>query len=686
MSAVRQAIVLVVFAASAAPGPATGAGVPAVELTEIVVRAQRLRLIGEVESASQGTVLAEQFENRPVLRPGEVLEVVPGLVVTQHSGDGKANQYFLRGFNLDHGTDFATRVDGIPVNMPTHAHGQGYTDLNFLIPEFVERVEYRKGTYYADQGNFSAAGAADIRYRPRLDASFAQLHLGSHDYRRAVLGASPEVAGGVLLLGGEYFGNDGPWTLEQRLRKSNALVKYTRGDETDGYALTAMAYDARWRSTDQIPRRAVEDGRLGRFDAVDPTAGGESSRYSLSIDGRRPAGGGALDWNAYAMAYDLDLWSNFTYAIDEQNGDQFEQRDRRRVYGAAAAYENPVTLLGVEGTFRTGAELRYDDIDPVGLYLTVARERRETVREDRVEQASVGAYASQSLQFTPWLRADAGLRVDRFRFDVRSSLAANSGRRDDTILSPKLTLALGPWRETEVFVNAGRGFHSNDARGTTIRVDPVDGVTPVEPVDPLVRAFGAEVGVRTAAIRGLQLAASVWTLRLDSELLFVGDGGATEPSRASRRDGFEVGAYFAPLDYVLLDADLAWTRARYTEYDPAGDRIPNAVESVVSVGLTINRESGWYGGARLRYFGPAPLIEDDSVRSSSTLLVNVEAGYHFTPRVSASLTVFNVFDRDDNDITYFYESRLPGEAEPVGDVHFHPVEPRTVRATLAVKF
>jgi outer membrane receptor protein involved in Fe transport len=278
------------------------------------------------------------------------------------------------------------------------------------------------------------------------------------------------------------------------------------------------------------------------------------------------------------------------------------------------------------------------------------------------------------------------LRADLFDFEVRSSLAANSGSADDSVVSPKFSLILGPWSETELFVNVGKGFHSNDARGTTIRVDPADGVTPVERVDPLVDALGADVGVRTAVLPNLQLTASLWTLKLDSELLFVGDAGITEASRESERRGIEAGAIWNPVSWLILDADLAWSRSRFVESDPAGDRIPGAVECVASVGLAIDHPSGWFGGARLRHFGAAPLIEDDSVRSDPTTLVNLEAGYHITDNIQLSAALFNVFDSRDNDITYLYESQLPGEAQPVNDIHFHPVEPRTFRVTLRATF
>jgi outer membrane receptor protein involved in Fe transport len=675
-------------------GAAGASGIPtASPLEEIVVTATRIGLIGESRAASEGVVLAIQLEGRPVLRPGEILEVVPGLVVTQHSGDGKANQYFLRGFNLDHGTDFATRVDGIPVNMPTHAHGQGYADINFLIPELVDKVRYRKGTYFADEGNFSAAGAADIVYRRKLDSSLASLTFGEHDYYRALLAASPEVGGGILLGALDYSTADGPWDLPQDFRKVNGLVKFSHGEAERGFAVTAMGYDGSWDSTDQIPERAVGGDCeqipfcISRFGYVDDTSGGESHRYSLSVDAwSNHDDGRGWTASAWALDYHLELISNFTYAIDPVNGDQFEQYDDRRVYGGRFEYVWPASLTSLPGSLRAGAELRHDDIEQVGLFLTTQAQRRETVRQDDVTQTSYSAYVSHDQRWNDWLRTELGARFDSFDFDVSSNLAANSGSASDSIASPKATVVFGPWHETEYFLNAGRGFHSNDARGTTIRVDPADGVTPVDRVDPLVAATGAEIGFRSGALPGLQLYGALWGLELDSELLFVGDGGITEPSRESRRYGVELGAFWTPLDWLILDLDYAWSHARFQGNDPAGDHIPGAVEDVASLGIAVNRNDGWFGGARVRYLGEAPLIEDDSVRSDPTLLVNLEAGYRFNRHWSAFLAVFNLFDAADNDITYFYESQLPGEAALVEDIHFHPVEPRTLRATVTVSF
>jgi outer membrane receptor protein involved in Fe transport len=665
---------------------AQAGGIPTSVIEEITVTGQLDRLRGEPLSSSQGIVTQEQLDLRPVLRTGELLEVVPGLIVTQHSGDGKANQYFLRGFNLDHGTDLATSVDGVPVNMPTHGHGQGYTDINFVIPELVRSIEYRKGTYYAETGNFSAAGAVDMRYMDKLDESRVVIEAGQDQYLRGLLAGSSEIGQGSLLYAIDTAHIDGPWQLDENFRKRIALLRYSQPTGDGRFSITAQGYDGEWRATDQVPLRAVQSGAIDRFGYVDGTDGGDSHRYSLAADWRGAVGGGALTALGYAVDYELDLISNFTYFADTENGDQFEQFDDRRIYGADVSWRRAFELGAFTHSFNAGAQMRHDDIGTVGLYRTVERQRLATVREDAVKQTSYSAYASLDTRWTEKIRTSVGLRSDYFDFDVDAGLALNSGTVSDSVVSPKFSLVVGPWSDTEFFFNVGNGFHSNDARGTTIRVDPADGVTPAERVDPLVDATGMDVGLRTALIPTMQLSLSLWGLDLDSELLFVGDAGTTEANRASRRRGVEFAGIWNPLQWLIVDFDLAWSKARFTDFDSAGDYVPGAVERVASLGLAVNHPSGWFGGARFRHFGSAPLIEDDSVRSDGTTLVNVEAGYRFSKRWKVSASVYNVFDREDNDITYFYESQLAGESEPVADIHFHPVEPRTVRMTLTAGF
>lgn len=675
------AVLLLAAAQDAPPAPN-----PREEPPEVIVVGRAEDLVGEARSAAEGRVGQDELRRRPLLRTGEVVETVPGLIVTQHSGSGKANQYFLRGFNLDHGTDFAIWIDGMPVNMPTHGHGQGYADLNFLIPELVERIDYRKGPYSAEEGDFSSAGAARLRTFRTLPRSLARLEFGAFGFQRAVAAHSAQAGPGRVLFGLEGQHYDGPWEIDENFVKYNGLVRWVSGDEENGFDVTLMGYQGEWNSADQIPRRAVEAGTLDRFGVVDPTDGGRSRRFSLSGEWRTGMDAAYTRANVYLIDYRMRLFSNFTYFLDDPvEGDQFEQVDRRLVAGAAVSHRWFDRWFGKDVAVAVGLQTRGDAIGEVGLHRTAARARRSTLRDDEVLQNSAGAWAEAEIRWTEWLRSTAGLRGDLYRWEVDSSIDANSGTETDAIASPKLGLAFGPWARTEFYANAGLGFHSNDGRGATIRVDPTDGVTPVEPVDPLVRSVGAEVGARTAVLPGLQSTLSVFLLDLDSELLFVGDAGLTEPSRPSRRVGFEWANFYRPLPWLTLELDYARTKARFKDSDPAGDRIPGAVEDVLGAGLAVEGLGGFLGAIRVRRFGPRDLVEDGGVRSDATTLVSARVGYE-AKGVTVALEIFNLFNAADDDITYFYESRLPGEPGPVADEHFHPVEPRAFRLSLSLTF
>jgi hypothetical protein len=659
----------------------------------VVIEASHLNQIGISDSANQGIVTAKQLENRPMLRTGELLEAVPGVIVTQHSGDGKANQYFLRGFNLDHGTDFRTTVLGMPVNMPTHTHGQGYTDVNFVIPELVKSVQYKKGTYYADEGDFSAAGAASIDYVRRLDKGLAEIEAGSHGYRRALLADSSTVNGGDLLYAIERAGQDGPWDLPEDYKRWNGTLSYSRTIDDDQFRMTGMAYRSSWNSTDQVPQRALDAGLIGRFGNIDPTDGGETSRYSLSADWKRRMADGAWKANAYWIASRLDLFSDFTYVLDDPvHGDQFHQSEKRRVAGMNIERLWQHKLFDRESETAVGIQLRSDRMSPLGLYATQARQYVSTTREDSVREDAAALYIGNSTRWSPWLRTVAGLRADRLAFDVTSNRPENSGNVSAGTVSPKLSAIVTATSNLEFYLNWGRGFHSNDARGVTLNVDPRTGTpidadgNPVTKATPLAKATGKEIGLRAASLLpGLQTSLSLWQLDLASELVFAGDAGTTEASRPSHREGIELANYFQPSPGWIVDADLALSRARFTDSDPAGPYIPGAIERTLSVGVTAERGK-WSGGLRLRYFGSRPLIEDNTVRAASSTLVNAKLAYAITPNMKLAATVLNLFDRKVSDIDYFYASRLPGESAAVNDVHTHPAEPRGVRLALTVNF
>ncbi|MGH9381138.1 MAG: TonB-dependent receptor [Thermoanaerobaculia bacterium] len=652
----------------------------------IEVRERADDLVGVADAASEGTTGAADLARRPILRAGELVETVPGLIATQHSGGGKANQYFVRGFNLDHGTDLAISVAGVPVNMPTHGHGQGYADLSFLIPELVDRIAFRKGTYAAEDGDFSAAGAASIDLVRSLPEGFVELTGGGNGFRRALVAESLPVGGGDLVAALDAGTYDGPWRRGDDFDRASGLVRYSHGDASRGLSVTALGYDGEWLSTDQVPRRAVESGRIDRFGLLDPGPRGSAERYSLSAEAHRGGDRTLSRVGGYLLHNDFGLVSNFTYFLDDPvNGDQFEQADRRRVGGIEASHWRLTTWAGRPVETTVGFEARHDAIDN-GLYRTRELERLATVREDEVSQWTGGAYAEASVRWHPKIRSVLGVRAEGYTADVESDQPVNSGSRDDSLLAPKASFAFGPWRGTELYLSWGRGFHSNDARGATIRVDPASG-EPVPRVDPLVVAEGTEIGVRTATLPGLQSTLAVFTLELDSELVFVGDGGATEASRPSRRVGVEWTNHYRPRPWLALELDAAVTGARFADDDPAGEEIPGALEHVISAGVGIDGTGRWSGGLRLRYFGGYPLIEDDSVRAGSTALLNTRLAWRLSDRLTLTLSAFNLLDREDSDVEYFYASRLPGE--PTGgieDVHFHPVEKPSARLSARWRF
>jgi outer membrane receptor protein involved in Fe transport len=650
-------------------------------LDSVTVWGRGIDTIGIDLSASQGTVGYLDFEFRPLLRTGEILETIPGVIATQHSGEGKANQFFLRGFNLDHGTDFAGFVDKVPVNMRSHGHGQGYLDYNFMIPELLERVDYRKGPYFADVGDFSAAGAASMITVDSLPAPIASLTLGESGYLRAMSASSGNAAGGEWLGGVAFTTDDGPWELDSELSQISGLLKFHSKNDQRKWGLQLGGYNANWNSTDQVPLRAIEQGLIGRFGNLDPDLGGETHRYWLAADAEM----GNWTFNAYAVDYFLNLTSNFTYYLDDPiNGDEFQQRDERWLAGFQVVNRRELNVVKYPTVLKIGTDLRYDNIGKVGLYHSVDGIKTETVREDSVDELSSALFVQAETQWTDSLRTMLGVRADYYDYDVNSSIDVNSGSGGQAIVAPKATIAWRVADDVELYGNYGGGFHSNDARGAAISVDPKT-LEPAEPVDLLVRAEGTEIGVRYAGPR-FNTSLAVFWLSLDSELLFVGDGGTTEPNPASKRYGVEFSGFWRPTDDLTLDLTAAWTDAQFSSLPDDQNRIPGSIESVLAAGATYGFTDRFTGTLRARHFGSAPLLEDGSVSSEATTLLN--AGLYYSwDRVRLSLDVYNLLDSEDADISYYYPSRLPGEpAEGVDDIHIHPVEPRQVRIGVSVTF
>ena len=648
-------------------------------------------LVGVASAGSEGAITAAQLAVRPVNRAAEVLETVPGMVISQHSGEGKANQYYLRGFNLDHGFDFAQTVAGIPVNMPTHAHAQGYADSNFLIPELVSGVQFRKGPYYAENGDFSSAGSANINYFNVLERPIVSVSGGSFDYGRFLGAVSPQVGNGNLLAAFEWEQDNGPWISPNGKDKFNGVVRYTQGDARNGLSLTFLGFNNHWHSTDQIPQRAVDEGLIDRFGFIEETDGGETFRYAGVFDWQRSAANNSTRVTGFVQRYGVQLFHNFTYFLNDPiNGDQFEQFERRWTSGAKVTHRRLAHLGGKSTETAFGVDFRNDSVGgPLGLYHTVATERLETIRADEADQQSVGMFADSEIEWSRKVRTTFGLRGDIYHWNVTSNNPLNSGNETSGILSPKVSAAFGPWRGTEFYANWGLGFHTNSGLGVVQSVDPISG-DPVTSAPPFARANGAEFGVRTVAVKGLQTTATVWYLGFDSELIYVGDSGSTEEGPASRRTGVEITNYIYPHKWVNLDLDVSFSKARFLDVPPGEDFVPGALNRVISAGIAVNPPAGVSHGpffsARLRHFGPRPLIEDNSVESKSTSIVNGEVGYKFSERVRLTLEAYNMFDAEVSDIDYFFESRLRNELGPVEDIHFHAAIPRSARLALKVSF
>jgi outer membrane receptor protein involved in Fe transport len=653
-------------------------------MEQITVKGRQTDLLGQASSASEGIIGSAEISDRPILRTGEVLEFIPGMVVTQHSGSGKANQYFLRGFNLDHGTDFSTSIDGMPINMRSHGHGQGYSDLSFLIPELISQIEYQKGAYQANDGDFSAVGSARFSIQNRTPTDIS-VGIGQDNYQRLMAKGSSKQGNGNLLLAGELQQYDGPWRdINEGVEKLNALARFSQFLGAGQLSVTAMAYDNSWNAADQVPARAVASGQIDRLGSLDTTVGGESSRYSVSAQWYSDA------WQASAYLIDskMDLWSNFTYFLtDPVNGDQFEQVDKRQIYGGELSHHWHHRLGEFAVEHVVGVQLRYDDIAEVGLYNTKARQRLNTVRSDKVQQGSVGIFSQSDIQLNADWTAHLGIRYDYMDASVDSALTTvNSGDASDDIVSLKAGISYQFAPHWQAYLNTGQGFHSNDARGATTLADPIT-LAAVEPVDLLVKSDGAELGLRFFDYTAFNASLAIWYLELDSELLYVGDAGTNEPNRGSKRYGVELAAYYWFGSNWSLDAELAFTRSRFIgNEDGEGNYVDGSLPLVASMGLIYKADRPWQASLRLRHFGKRTLDSFNEQRSAATTVLN--AGYQYAwQQWQFGVDVLNLLDSNDNDIDYFYSSRLQGEpADGIEDRHSHPLEPRTLRLKLTYRF
>jgi outer membrane receptor protein involved in Fe transport len=639
------------------------------EVNEVVIFARGEEQVGVAVAASEGAVGGADLLVRPLLRVAELLEAVPGMIAAQHSGSGKANQYFLRGFNLDHGSDFTVYIDNVQMNFRSHGHGQGYLDLNGLIPEIIDREDYRKGPYRADGGDFALAGAAYMTTIDRFDENWVAAEFGSHGSRRLASGGTFETGPGELTLVGQWKTYEGPWEQPEDLKHYTGFLKYEQLISFGFFDFTLHGYRASWKPTEQIPERAIGTPICrDEYCSPDRSATGETTRFIASA---RVTGD---DWNAnvYGQYYDWTMYSNPTYFNGDGTSAQIKQFDTRWIFGLKAEKNY---VFGPSLDLRIGTENRYDSIGPVGVHQTSQRNFVASLGNFTVNEGSLSAFGEATWKPFDGLRLVGGLRGDYYTFNVKARDAtAYDGEDTDAMLSPRFLAAYQVNDNIELYANWGRGFHSNDARGV---------VNPIDPVPGLVRGTGKEVGARFQ-IDDFQFTATYWWLDLDSELKFVGDSNSVEPSEASERHGLELVAFWRPYEWLALDANYTISNARFLN-SPGAQYVPGAFESAGQVGVSVIQDE-WEGSVRLRHLGPYPLIEDNSQRDDGSTIVNLRAAWK-PGDWEIYAEVLNLFDSKAKDIAYYYESYLPAiDAGPTEGRVSRVVEPITFRMGAKYKF
>lgn len=654
--------------------------------------------IGSPISGSEGRITAADITTFPYLRPSSVLELVPGLITTNQGGGGKANTYYLRGFLIDHGTDFAVDIDGIPMNLPTHAHGEGYLDLNSLIPELVRDIEFRKGPYYAQVGDYSTAGSASIHYVDHLPYGIFKMEAGQYAWLRGLVANSGDFAGGRLLYAVESKYNDTGFVNKEHLRTINGVFKYTRGDEGDGLTFSLLAYNAVWNGNNQVPLRAVQEGLVPIRGNLDPSDGGVTSRCTLNTQWWHKDDDGWKTWaNIFAVYYSLDLFSDFTFFLDDPvHGDQRNQIDRRWRTGANINHEWSASF-DANVVHRVGLQLLNDNIPHVGLHHSQDRVFTSAISDDSADEFTAAIFYINEVKWTEKVRTIIGLRGDYYHFNVDSHLQPiNSGHTESKLFNPKAAVVFGPWAKTEFFWNGGYSYHTNDARGIFETVGPAPDFAPVRTVPGLVRFRGTEIGVRSQAVPDLTAGAALWYIHSDSELIFNGDSGDTSPRGASERYGIELNNTYRFRSWLTFDADFSASHARFLQDEGTapniGRFVPESLGTVFSAGPSVKLRDGFFANLRFRYFGPRYLIEDGSQSSRATQLFELVFGYD-RPHFTFGVQLYNLFNSNGHEQDFFFPSALPsdpGFGTPgfagVPDIHFKALDPFNARFYLTYKF
>ena len=652
-----------------------------------IVDVPEVSIIGArpVAASSQQFIPDKEILLQPQGRPAQILRLIPGFIAVEHSGGaGKADQYFLRGFDADHGTDVAFFSDGMPINLRTNAHGQGYADLNFIIPETIEGLDVYKGAYLPEYGDFATAGAVNFRTRQVVQEGVVQATGGQFDTQRYLLMFSPTKDKVRTLFAAEGYYTNGPFENGNRYFRTNLFGKMTTNlTGRDELSLTGTFLKSQWNGSGEIPFRAVTDGTLNRFGAIDPSEGGNTLRSTVRLNYHYDTtSGGQFFANAYGQYYRLDLFTNFTFFLnDPANGDGIQQSDRRVMYGGDLGYRQQGEVLGLPSIGTVGFQTRVDDIH-AKLGAQTTRMPTRTTTDSDILEASYAPFVKAEMQPTLWMRLAGGLRAETFTFDVRNRCSTcaeqPAGRTSSGIVLPKMNLILGPWASTEFFANYGEGYHSNDARSA---------VAPGS--SPLARAKSYEVGVRSKpwGPEGVELTATLWRLDLKSELVFVGDAGTTDIRGPSRREGVEVAARGQVWGPIYFNGSVTWTKAEFRN----GDAIPLAPEVTGYGAVLLRWPEGLTSQLQATYLGVRPLTEDRSVKSPSWIDFDLSERYQLPVtlshgRLEAFLFIQNLFNTKWEQAIFSFDSQRRNEVAPVNDIHFVPGNPRTFMGGVAWYF
>jgi TonB family protein len=662
-----------VLPAATAPPPSS-----AQPRTPVIAQGEQTTLVvaqRPMSAASSFAVQDREFQLRPIGSVQDILRVTPGLVVVQHSGGGKASQYFLRGFDADHGTDLALSIDGVPINMVSHAHGQGFSDTNFIIPEAVQRVEITKGPYFANQGDFATAGAVNLVTRDGFEHSSVGFGIsgspghGAPGYRGLLI-ASPKWEVVTATFAAEIGRQNGPFDNPENWNKYKFFSKITfKLTPTSTLSIGEMSYGGNWHGSGQVPARAIEQGIIDRFGSIDPNEGGDTMRHQVYVLYKlRPTESSEVRALGYVGTYTFNLFSNFTlYLRDPENGDEIEQQDRRTFYGTKVSYRIAHELAGVRFDTTIGGDVRADDIHEM-LWDTVSRVQLTAARNDNVRETMVSAYVSEEIALSDWARVILGARADSLSFSVDNNLPAStdpenphSGADGAQQLSPKASLIVSPLEkkdaQLDVYLNWGQGFHSNDVRG----------VLTTPSVTPLTRAMGEEIGARTRLSDKVDFATALWALDLDSETVWNGDLGTTAVSGATRRYGIELEGRYELFPWLAADGALTFTHSQFSTDKENGGGLALAPKQTWSGGISARHELGpgtGRAGLRMYGIGDRPASNDGAIVAPGFTQFDLHMGYRMR-RWDLAVDIENLFNGDFRSAQFDTISRLRTEP-PVG--------------------